>query len=207
MWPDPVFYPIIDTEACRAHARDPLEVAVACLRGGARYLQLRSKRGRGAEFLALADAMISAARPYEAAVIVNDRADIGAMAGASGVHVGQDDLPVAEARRILGPRLIVGVSTHDEQQVDAALATSADYIAVGPIYGTATKDTGYTARGLALVGYAAARGKPVAAIGGITLDRVPEVLAAGASAIAVISDLLHGDPERRTRQFVDLVHV
>jgi thiamine-phosphate pyrophosphorylase len=207
MWPDPVFYPIIDTDACRAHGREPLAVAVACLRGGARVLQLRSKSARGADFLALTDALVLAARAFDAAIIVNDRADIAAMAGAAGVHVGQDDLPVAEVRQILGPSAIVGVSTHDERQVDAALATPADYIAVGPIYGTVTKDTGYSARGLAFVRYAAARGKPVVAIGGITLARVPGVVAAGASAIAVISDLLRDDPERRTRQFVDVVHV
>jgi thiamine-phosphate pyrophosphorylase len=140
-------------------------------------------------------------------VIVNDRADIAAMAKADGVHVGQDDLPVADARAIAGASAIVGVSTHDERQVQAALETSADYLAVGPIYGTASKDTGYEARGLDLVRYAAAGAKPVVAIGGITLARTPEVIAAGATAIAVISELLREDPERRTRQFIDLLHV
>ena len=119
------------------------------------------------------------------------------------MHVGQDDLTVADARSLLGAHSIVGVSTHDEQQVDAALVTDATYVAVGPIFGTATKDTGYTARGLDLIGYAANRGKPVVAIGGIALDRVESVLEAGASGLAVISDLLiTGNPEARTREYI-----
>jgi len=203
----PFFYPIIDIELCREHGRDPLFVADACLRGGARWLQLRAKLSGSGEFLALADAIVGAARQRGAAVIVNDRADIARMAGADGVHVGQDDLAVADARAVAGGAAIVGVSTHDERQVETALHTSADYVAVGPVYGTATKDTGYDARGLDLVRYAAARGKPVVAIGGITLARTPEVIAAGAAAVAVISDLLREDPERRTRQFIDLLHV
>jgi thiamine-phosphate pyrophosphorylase len=205
--PDPFFYPIIDTGACREYGHDPLAVALGCLRGGARWLQLRSKDASGAAYATLADAVVAAAHRHGAAVILNDRADIARMAGASGVHVGQDDLPVDAVRTIVGAGAIVGLSTHDERQVDAALESNADYVAVGPVYATGTKDTGYSARGLDLVRYAAQRGKPVAAIGGITLARVPEVVAAGASAIAVISDLLRGDPEQRTRQFVEVVHV
>src|SRR5688500_1036240 len=203
----PFFYPIIDTDVCRARGVDPLGVAQACLRGGARWLQIRWKEAPGGELLDLADAVVAAARGHGAAVIVNDRADIARMSGAAGVHVGQDDLSAADARRVVGASAIVGLSTHDERQVDAALASGADYIAVGPIFGTATKDTGYAARGLDLVRRAAGRGKPVAAIGGITLARAPDVFAAGATAIAVISDVLHGDPERRTREFLELVHV
>ena len=203
----PFFYPIVDTEVCRTQGRDPLAVAAACLRGGARWIQLRGKAEAGAALLALADAAVLAARGFDATVIVNDRADIAAMARAGGVHVGQDDLPADAARRIVGASAIVGLSTHDERQVDAALASTADYVAVGPVYTTATKDTGYDARGLDLVRYAAGRGKPVVAIGGITLERAPAVVAAGASAIAVITDVLRGDPEDRTRRFVEVVHV
>jgi thiamine-phosphate pyrophosphorylase len=203
----PFFYPIVDTDVCRARGREPLDVALACLRGGARWLQLRDKRGGGAFFLALADAIVATAREFRAAVIVNDRADIALMAAAAGVHVGQNDLPLPAIRAMLGSRAILGLSTHDERQVDLALATTADYIAVGPVFGTSTKATGYDARGLDLVRYAAGRGKPVAAIGGITLERAPDVVAAGATAIAVISDLLIEDPERRTRQFVEILHV
>jgi thiamine-phosphate pyrophosphorylase len=201
------FYPIIDTNVCRARGLEPLAVAQACLRGGARWLQIRWKRAPGGELLALADAVVAAAREHGAAIIVNDRADVARMSGAAGVHVGQDDLSADDARRVVGAAAIVGLSTHDERQVDAALGSSADYIAVGPIYGTATKDTGYTARGLDLLRHAAGRGKPVAAIGGITLENARDVAAAGAAAIAVISDLLRGDPERRARQFVEILHV
>jgi thiamine-phosphate pyrophosphorylase len=182
-------------------------VALACLRGGATWLQLRDKRGTGASFLALADAVVAAAKNLQRTVIVNDRADIALIAEAAGVHVGQDDLPLPAIRAMLGSAAIVGLSTHDEAQVDLALATSADYIAVGPVFDTTTKRTGYDARGLDLVRYAAGRGKPVAAIGGITLERAADVVAAGATAIAVISDLLIDEPERRTRQFVEIVHV
>jgi thiamine-phosphate diphosphorylase len=203
----PFFYPIVDIETCKQYGHDPVGVSRACLRGGARWLQLRGKTISGSDFLILTDAVVAAAREHDAVVIVNDRADIAAMAGASGVHVGQEDLAVDAVRGLLGPASLVGLSTHDEAQVNEALESSADYVAVGPIYGTATKETGYSARGLDLVRYASGRGKPVVAIGGITLERAAEVVAAGAAGIAVISDLLRGDPERRTRQFVDLVHV
>jgi thiamine-phosphate pyrophosphorylase len=144
-------------------------------------------------------------RAAGARLIVNDRPDIARMSGAAGVHVGQDDLPVADARQIVGSGAVIGVSTHDAAQLDAALGTGADYFAVGPIYGTSTKDTGYTARGLGLVRDAASRTKaPVVAIGGITLERAPEVIAAGAASVAVISDLLTGgDPAARVRAFLD----
>jgi thiamine-phosphate pyrophosphorylase len=203
----PFFYPIVDVETCQKYGFNPVDVSRACLRGGARWLQLRGKAISGADFLALADSVVSAARAHDATVIVNDRADIASMAGASGVHVGQEDLAVDDVRALLGPDAVVGLSTHDERQIDEALRSSADYVAVGPIYGTSTKETGYSARGLDLIRYAAGRGKPVVAIGGITLERAAEVVAAGARGIAVISDVLRADPELRTRQFVDLVHV
>src|SRR5262249_3750622 len=125
------------------------------------------------------------------------------MAGADGLHVGQDDLDVESARKIVGGNAILGVSTHDRLQIDAALDSSASYVAVGPVFDTRTKETGYDARGLELVAYAAGRGKPVVGIGGITLERAASVLEAGASAVAVISDLLtSGDIEARARAFV-----
>jgi thiamine-phosphate pyrophosphorylase len=135
-------------------------------------------------------------------VIVNDRADLARAAGAHGVHVGQDDLSPADARAIVGPEAIVGVSTHTRDQVDRAVESAASYVAVGPVYATTTKATGYDARGLDLVRYAAGRGKPVVAIGGITLSRAAEVIAAGATAVAVITDLLvENDVEQRVRAF------
>jgi thiamine-phosphate pyrophosphorylase len=121
--------------------------------------------------------------------------------------VGQDDLLARDARRIVGPEAIVGVSTHTLPQVEAALSEPVSYVAVGPIFGTATKDTGYTAVGVDLIAAAASRapGVPIVAIGGIDLDRAPGVLAAGASSVAVISDLLTPDPTARIRQYIELL--
>ena len=195
-------YTIIDTGLCRAHGIDPRALADAFLRGGARLIQLRDKCAASAECLTLADDLVRRAKAAGAGIVINDRADIARLSGADGVHVGQQDLAVEDARRVVGDAAIVGVSTHDATQIAAAARTTATYIAVGPIYGTLTKDTGYSARGLDLVRSAAASGKPVVAIGGITLARAPEVFAAGASSVAVISDLLTGDPEARVRQFV-----
>jgi thiamine-phosphate pyrophosphorylase len=195
-------YPIVDVGLCEARGLDPLALAEACFRGGARLLQIRAKAMASGELLALTDRIVAAGRAVDAAVIVNDRADIARMAGAAGVHVGQTDLPVAATRAIVGAGALVGVSTHDRRQVDEALASGASYVAVGPIFATGTKDTGYTARGLDLVRYASGRGTPIVAIGGITLDRASEVVEAGASAVAVIADILGGgDAEGRVRAF------
>jgi thiamine-phosphate pyrophosphorylase len=198
-------YPIIDTQVCELRRLDPLDVAAACLRGGARVLQLRVKAGPSAAFLAVAESLVAAAGRHHATVIVNDRADIALMARAGGVHVGQDDLGPDAVRSVLGSG-VIGLSTHDDRQVDAGLASAADYIAVGPVYQTATKDTGYGARGLDLVRRAAGRGKPVVAIGGIDLERAPEVIRAGASAVAVITDILAtGDVEARVRDYLEVL--
>jgi thiamine-phosphate pyrophosphorylase len=128
------------------------------------------------------------------------------LASAAGVHVGQDDMPVAEARALVGKRAIVGVSTHSVAQATAALDQPVSYIAVGPVFGTATKDTGYDAVGLAVVrtvsDLARQRNIPVVAIGGITLETAPSVLDAGAASVCVISDLLKGDPLVRARQYL-----
>jgi len=199
----PFLYPIIDTGVCAARSLDPVALAAAYFSGGARIVQLRHKDTSSANFLELADEIVRQARVRGGAVIINDRADIAKLSGADGVHVGQEDLTVVDARRVVGESAIVGVSTHDEAQIAAAAASSASYIAVGPIFETATKATGYAARGLALVRRAAVTGKPVVAIGGITLDRAAEVVEAGAASVAVISDLLDGgDPEARVRAYV-----
>lgn len=202
MFAAPTLYPIVDTAACARAGLDPVSFAEACLRGGARLLQLRQKAGSSAAWLDLARRLARTAAAAGAGLIVNDRADIAVLAGALGVHVGQEDLGVEEVRRV-GPSLVVGLSTHAPGQVDAALASTATYVAVGPVYGTATKETGYSARGLDLVRYAAGRGKPIVAIGGITLETVGELVAAGAAGLAVISDIVSAaDPEQRVREYV-----
>ena len=211
-------YPILDTDLCRERRLEPLAVLAAFLAGGARFLQLRDKNPSTGARLALAEAVVARAHAAGARVVVNDRPDIARLSGADGVHVGQDDLSVDEVRLIVGDTAIVGLSTHDAAQVEAAMRSTATYIAVGPIYGTSTKDTGYAPRGLDLVRLAAASlrhssgqalrhssgqaGRPVVAIGGITLERAPEVIAAGATSVAVISDLLVGDPAERVRAFL-----
>ena len=203
--PLPPLYPIIDVDLCRMRGVEPLALAAACLAGGARLLQVRQKGSDGGSgaLLALVRKVIGISAPVGARVIVNDRADIAAMAGAGGVHVGQQDLPPAIVRTIVGDLAIVGLSTHTAEQVDEGAEGEADYVAVGPVFPTATKDTGYDARGFELVAYAAAKGKPVVAIGGITLANGREVLDAGATSVAVISDLLAApDTEQRVRFFL-----
>jgi thiamine-phosphate pyrophosphorylase len=199
----PRLYPIVDVDVCRGRGLDPLAVTAAFLAGGTRLIQIRDKSSSSAAQIELVQAIVRLAHDAAAQVIVNDRADIARMCGADGVHVGQDDLSVGDVRTVLGEGAIVGLSTHDERQIDAAVQTTASYIAVGPVYGTVTKDTGYSARGLDLVAGAARTGRPVVAIGGITLQRAPEVMAAGAASVAVISDLLVGDPRDRVRAFID----
>jgi thiamine-phosphate pyrophosphorylase len=162
----------------------------------------------GADLLTTASAVVALARPYGARVIVNDRGDIARLAGADGVHVGQEDLSPAAVRRIVGAEAIVGLSTHTAAQIDRAVTEPVSYVAVGPVFGTATKTTGYDRIGLEMVAEAArrtaVRGLPLVAIGGITLENAASVLAAGAASVAVISDLLAtGDPEARVRAYVE----
>lgn len=201
----PSLHAIVDTVVAARAGWDPVALARAYLDGGARCLQVRGKDLPSGALLALCDAVVEAAREVGATVIVNDRPDLARIAGASGVHVGQDDLPPLDARRIVGPGAVVGLSTHDRSQIEAAVDAPVTYVAVGPVFETATKDTGYAARGLDLVGEAVrrTRGRPIVAIGGITLDRVPRVLAAGATGVAVIGDLLTGGtPAARAAAFV-----
>jgi thiamine-phosphate pyrophosphorylase len=200
---DSYIYPIVDTGVCLSRGLDAVAVAEACFRGGARLLQVRAKDESSAAVLTLAERVVGAAGAAGAKVVVNDRADIALMARADGVHVGQEDLPVDAVRAIVGAHRVIGVSTHTREQIDRAVQTTADYVAVGPVFETHTKSTGYPARGLDLIAYAAGRGKPIVAIGGITLDRAAEAIAAGASGLAVITDMLTGgDPEARMRAFL-----
>jgi thiamine-phosphate pyrophosphorylase len=200
----PPLYAIVDEDVAARAGLDPVGLAERFLRGGARLLQLRAKRAPSGRLLEWARAIAARAREAGAAFVVNDRADVARMAGC-GVHVGQDDLAPAAVRRLAGPDVLVGLSTHTVAQIEAGLREPVSYLAVGPVYGTATKETGYAAVGLDLVREAARRAGtlPVVAIGGITLERAPEVMAAGAAAVAVISDLVAGgDPEARARAFV-----
>ena len=160
-----------------------------------------------ARLLAEASAIATIARDAGATLIVNDRADIARLAAADGVHIGQDDLAAPAVRRIVGGHAIVGLSTHTVEQLERALLEPVSYVAIGPVFGTSTKDTGYAAVGLSLVRDAVARaepaGLPLVAIGGITLERAASVIDAGAASVAVISDLLQtGNPAHRVRDFL-----
>jgi len=185
-------------------------LAEAFLSGGARLLQVRAKDAPSGEFLDVTRRIVRRAHDSGARVMVNDRADIARMSGADGVHVGQDDLAVGAVRGILGPRALVGLSTHTPEQLMAA-PDGADYVAIGPVFATATKETGYEARGLDVVRTAArlagGRRLPLVAIGGITLERARDVLAAGASSVAVIGDLVTDDPAARVAAYLERLTV
>ena len=176
------------TDTRQGSGRDHVEIARAALVGGAEMIQLRDKTGSLRELLPQACAIRLLCRSHGALLIVNDRLDLALAAEADGVHLGQEDLPAAQARGLLGPGRILGVSTHSLAQAQAAQATGADYIGFGPIFATGTKNTGYTPRGLeGLRAIRQAVCLPILAIGGITLENVTAVIAAGATAPAVIS--------------------
>ena len=201
----PPLHAILDVDAAERAGWAPLDLGRAFIDGGARLVQVRAKQLASGAFLDLCDDMVDAASPLGGGVIVNDRVDIARMSGAAGVHVGQDDMTPEAARALLGPHAVVGYSTHHLDQVRAALTEPISYIAVGPVFGTRSKDTGYSAVGLELVSAAAkAAGQtPIVAIGGITLDNARSVLDAGAWAVAVISDLLvTGDPRTRVAAYL-----
>ena len=190
------------------------EIVRMFLDGGANLIQLRDKEAGGRELLEQAIACLKLTRKAGATLIINDRVDVALTAGADGVHLGQDDLSVDEAREILGEDKIIGVSTHSIAQFRAALETSADYIAVGPVYPTITKENPAPVVGLEMVREARKlTDRPLVAIGGISHARAPEVIAAGADCVAVISALyplpekvdLASKPEitLATREFLD----
>ncbi|HEY8465699.1 MAG TPA: thiamine phosphate synthase [Solirubrobacterales bacterium] len=190
----------------RPHGRDPEPLLRAALRGGADIIQLREKAPRCAEeLIAYSEPFRRAAAEHDALFILNDRPDLVEACGADGVHVGQDDTPVAEARAQAGPDALVGLSTHSEAQFDAALGARADarpdQVSVGPVWETPTK-AGRPATGLQLIRYAAARGGDAAwfAIGGIDAENIDEVVAAGARRAVVVRAIRDAeDPEAAAR--------
>lgn len=188
---------------------DLAEFADAALAGGVDIIQLRDKsHGAGLEArqeLAALEILADAAHRHGALLAVNDRADVARAAASDVLHLGQDDLPLAVARDIIGARPVIGRSTHDEQQVAQALAEPVDYFCTGPCWPTPTKP-GRPAPGLDLVRYTAglAPDKPWFAIGGIDADRLPEVLAAGARRVVVVRAITEADdPQAAARQLRD----
>ncbi|HEU4430920.1 MAG TPA: thiamine phosphate synthase, partial [Myxococcota bacterium] len=183
---------------------DPVAQARAACAGGARVVQLRAKHATDAEALAWGREIRALTRAAKLLLVMNDRVDLALACGADGVHLGQDDLPPVDARRI-APQLAIGRSTHDADQLARALAEPIDYVAYGPLFGTASKQTGYEARGLAaLREIATQRGpRPLVAIGGIDASNCAGVRAAGAQGFAVISAVANaGDPLAAVRELV-----
>jgi thiamine-phosphate pyrophosphorylase len=200
----PAFYPILDVDVAAARALDPLVVLDAWLDAGVRLVQLRAKSMSGAALLHLADRCARLATEPGATFIVNDRADVARLTGAAGVHLGQDDLPAEAVRRMLPSPALIGWSTHTDAQLRASAVMPIDYVAIGPVFGTRSKERPDPVVGLEGVRRAVtlAAGRPIVAIGGITLATAPEVLRAGASSIAVIADVLQPDAAARARAFI-----
>ena len=185
----------------RPKGGDPTPLLQAAMRGGAEIIQLREKAPRCAEeLISLAEPFRRVAAEHGGLFILNDRPDLVEACGADGAHVGQDDLPVAEARAAAGPGALIGLSTHSIDQVDAACSAAGadrpDQISVGPVWETPTKE-GRPAAGIGLVGHAARVATlPWFAIGGIATDNVTQVVAAGASRVVVVRAIRDAaDPE------------
>ena len=202
----PRLYAILDVDLVHAKGLQPSSILEAWLAAGVRLVQLRAKSLTFGPMLAMAEQFVSLCRPAGARLIVNDRPDVVRLAEADGLHLGQDDLAVVDARRVIGAGQLVGVSTHLAGQTEAALKDGADYIAIGPVYPTTSKGHPDPSVGLAGVAAAAAltrlESKPLVAIGGITLESAPAVIEAGADAVAVISDLFAGDWRHRVNDYL-----
>lgn len=184
----PRFYPIVDAGAAACHGCSPVLLAECLLEAGARILQFRHKGLFTAAALSDAGAIASLCRDAGAHFIVNDRADIAALLGA-GVHLGQDDLPPAAARRLLGSA-IIGFSTHNRAQLEAAAREDVEYVALGPIFATASKaDPDPVVGTEQLRALRSLAPRPLAVIGGITLSNARSALEAGADSVAVIAGL------------------
>ncbi len=197
-------YVIVGPDACAG--RDPVNVARAAVRGGAGIVQLRDKRGDIPAMLALAREMGRAVREEGGLFVVNDRVDVALAAGADGAHVGQQDLPLAEARALLGGEAVIGLSLKTAGQIDAAPVESLSYGAIGGIFPTASKRQDLPPAGLEGLAELAGRlrvrapGLPVVAISGITVENTASVIEAGADGIAVISAVCAAeDPETAAR--------
>ena len=197
----PTLYAILDPNLTGG---SPAKLAKTLAEAGVKLLQLRDKQSTPRKVYAEALELVSIVAPFGARLILNDRPDIAAIAGAGGVHVGQNDLSVEDARGVCRAPSWVGVSTHNSEQVRKADSTSADYIAVGPIFNTASKENPDPVVGLDFL-FAARQmtRKPLVAIGGITLNSAEAVFEAGADSVAVIRDLsMSDDPAARAQEYM-----
>lgn len=185
----PRFYPILDIATLQTRDCPVVDAAEALLEAGAAIIQFRHKGPFTRSVFDTADQVAELCRQAGSIFIVNDRADIALMLDA-GVHLGQDDLTPVDARRVLGGARVMGLSTHNPGQFAAALLEPVEYVAIGPVFGTASKANADPAVGLEMLRQlAATTSMPVVAIGGITLESAPRVWDAGATSVAVIGDL------------------
>jgi len=200
----PRLYPITDTLISGlSHAKQVERLAA----GGASFIQLREKRASPREFYEAALEALSVARRLSVRIIINDRVDIAMAVGADGVHLGQTDIPPEKARKLLGEKRIIGFSTHTLKQALEADSMPVDYIAIGPVFQTPSKENPDEIVGLEMNSEVRRNiAKPLVAIGGITMQSARAAIDAGADSVAVISDLLSTpDVSARTRSFVDLL--
>jgi thiamine-phosphate pyrophosphorylase len=180
------FYAMVDP----AGGHEPVALARMLLDAGARVMQLRLKSASGRDLLAAARAIATMCRERGAMLIVDDHTDIAMLAGADGVHLGQEDLPLEAARRLAGSEMIIGISTHSVEQAVAAERCGADYIGFGPMYPGGLRNNA-TGKGRDLLREVRAAVRiPIVAIGGITEATMPAVLEAGADACAIITDVV-----------------
>ncbi|HEU4402029.1 MAG TPA: thiamine phosphate synthase [Candidatus Polarisedimenticolia bacterium] len=191
-WPRFDLYVITDPVLSRG--RSHLEIARAALEGGADAVQLRDKSSPAMNLCRLVAEIQPLARKYGALLVVNDRVDVAMVTGADGAHVGQEDLPAREARRLLPRPTVLGVSAGTKDEARRAQKDGADYLGVGPVFPTATKPDAGAALGLeGLAAIAGSVSIPVVAIGGITMENVAGVIAAGAAGAAVVTAVVAAD--------------
>jgi thiamine-phosphate pyrophosphorylase len=200
----PRLYPITDSRITGLSQAEQIERLAA---GGATLIQLREKFAAPREFHQSALEAMKVARRLGVQIIINDRVDIAMAVAADGVHLGQDDLPPERVRALLGQSRIIGFSTHSLKQALEADSAPVDYIAIGPVFQTLTKEKPDPVVGLEALGEIKRHvSKPLVAIGGITLDRAQEVIAAGADSLAIISDLyVTGDIAGRALEYFECV--
>jgi thiamine-phosphate pyrophosphorylase len=198
-------YAIVDTTYVKPV--DVEKTAGALIRGGARVIQLRAKDSSAADVITAAAAIRALTLKNGVAFIINDRIDIAILSGADGVHLGQDDIPLEDCRRLLGSSAIVGISTHDLDEARKAASGGADYISFGPVFATVTKKDAAPPRGIeGLRELVREVTLPIVAIGGITEENVEEVLSAGADSVAIISDILTAhDISERTASIISKI--
>jgi thiamine-phosphate pyrophosphorylase len=195
------FYAMVDP----AGGHEPRALAEIYLDAGVKVMQLRMKDAPGRDLLAAARTIAELSHTCGATFIMNDRVDIAMLAGAGGVHLGQEDLPLDAARKLAGSKMIIGISTHTIEQARAAETGGADYIGFGPMYSGGLKEL-VEVRGIEMLrAVRAAVRIPIVAIGGITEAHVPEILAAGADAAAIITDVVRApDVAAKVRSILKL---